>query len=168
MYTKQESQLALEISCLLRTISQHDFLRSACGTKWSQEVFWYSGPEKHAACILLLTHMHTIKPCFSNSQLLSLFLRCYTTGFCTKLLDLYEERGLPPGDMRHKIKIDLRKTDKELWAELPTKDLWVDARLHHTWNYLMKNHHLEIPGAWQPVIEAFDREISESDSLLNM
>ena len=91
--------------------------------------------------------------------LMHILLRCYTPGFCQRLLECYNSRGVPPADVRHKRPLDLSKSDKQLWEEMPTADVVLDGRLHQVWGYLLGNRHLCVPASWQSSIAAFDKEL---------
>ena len=87
-------------------------------------------------------------------------LRSYPAGFCECLCDAYERRGAPPADMRHKHTVDFqKKTDKDLWQELPMGDVWLDGQLPAVWFYLMGNRHLCIPDSWAGAIAEFDSQL---------
>ena len=79
-------------------------------------------------------------------------------------MECYNNRGYPPADLRHKRSVDLSLSDRKLWEELPTGDLWLDAQLPKVWSYLLSNRHLKIPDSWQKAIEAFDREVTETEA----
>ena len=87
--------------------------------------------------------------------------RSYTPGFCKGLLDCYRQRGEPPADLRYKNPLDLQKSDKDLWLEMPMGDPWIDAGLHHIWFYLICNKHLKIPDSWYDAIMKFNNELSD-------
>ena len=67
-------------------------------------------------------------------------LRIYTKTFGENLLKAFQEwRKLPPADradIRTRRAIDLGNSDKEIFASLPTGDLWLDSRVHETFLYL--------------------------------
>ena len=64
--------------------------------------------------------------------------------------------------MRHKHRLDLtNKTDREIWAEMPMGDIWVDSEVHKVWFYLLQNQSLEIPDSWMSVVLDFNRELSD-------
>ena len=67
-------------------------------------------------------------------------------------------------DMRHKLPVDMTKSDKDLWSQLPLSDIWLDAGLHNVWSYLLANKNLQIPDSWQDAIYTFDRELSNLDT----
>ena len=87
--------------------------------------------------------------------------RTYCRGFCEKLCDLYEDRGLHRPDLRHKYPVDLGKSDKDLFAELPMGDIWIDAKLHQVWVYLFTNRRLKVPDSWHDVIWKFHHDLMD-------
>ena len=93
--------------------------------------------------------------------------RCYPAGFCEKLLECYESRGeVSTADLRHKWPVDLSKSDKDLWSEMPIGDIWLDGEVHKVWFYLMTNKHLKIPDSWFQSVMSFHNELSALESWL--
>ena len=95
-------------------------------------------------------------------------LRSYPAGFCERLLDCYEARGPVPPDMRHKNPVDNKKTDRELWQQMPMGDVWLDSEIHKVWFYLMGNRHLSIPDSWLESIMDFHQQLSKLDSWVKL
>ena len=83
-------------------------------------------------CLLLLGH-----------------LRAYTRLFGENLLKAYERWCTLPtadrGDLRGRKEINYYKSsDKELFASLPTGDLWLDSRVHEVYLYLAGCKYVEL------------------------
>lgn len=90
----------------------------------------------------------------------SLMARCYTKGFCEKLLELYEGRSGFQPPLRQKLKINPRKSDREIFHEMELGDIWLDAGLHMVWKYVFNNKHIRIPDSWADTMAQFDKELT--------
>ncbi len=64
----------------------------------------------------------------------------------------------PRPTMRHKVKVNPRTTDLELFQSLPLHDLWDDAKLVQVYQYL-RNGSSMIPDTWESAIRTFDAEL---------
>jgi len=65
----------------------------------------------------------------------------------------------PRPTLRQKIRIDPRKTDAQLFGELPVGDVWEDAKLVDVYKYLRSGCYDKIPDSWHDVMAEFDREL---------
>ena len=69
--------------------------------------------------------------------------RSYTRAFGKRLLEAYEAgRSEPRLDLRTRPKLDLRKSDRELFEDLPMGDIWFESRCHHAVEYLFTSKSL--------------------------
>ncbi|CAK9010588.1 unnamed protein product [Durusdinium trenchii] len=83
----------------------------------------------------------------------------YPPGFAHKILDSYESRGTVGCALRFKRKIDVSKTDRQIFEELDLGDLWLESKLHLAWFYIHGNKYLAIPESWRDTMESFHREL---------
>ena len=67
----------------------------------------------------------------------------------------------PQPRLRQKLKIDLDKSDKELFQELALGDVWSDADLAGAYKYFRGSNRSRVPNSWQPVFEEFDAELAK-------
>ena len=81
--------------------------------------------------------------------------------FVKRLFDVFtgdsERRHL--ACLRNKNTVNPGRSDVELFAALPTGDLWEDASLPSVYFYLRRNRYLVIPPSWEAQIQSFDREL---------
>ena len=89
-------------------------------------------------------------------------LRCYTEGFCNHLLDCYEGRGSFPHQLRQKVHIDPRSSDRLIFSQMDLGDIWLESGIHKAWDYIYSNRHLEIPNSWLECIRDFDTQLKSS------
>lgn len=87
-------------------------------------------------------------------------LRCYTEGFCKKVLECYEGRQTLQPPLRQKIPVNPKTSDRRLFSELPLGDPWMDSGLPMIWAYIYKNKHLKVPDSWDQCIQEFNQELS--------
>ncbi|CAE7401330.1 unnamed protein product, partial [Symbiodinium necroappetens] len=89
--------------------------------------------------------------------------RIYTEIFAKNLLKAFQEWcKLPPAhraDIRARRSVNLDNSDKEIFASLPTGDLWLDARVHETFLYLYGSKNCVIPDSWVGVMESFKDDV---------
>ena len=64
-------------------------------------------------------------------------------------MGIYEEWRTAPAservDLRARLKLDATKTDRELFAALPTDDVWPESNIHEVVLYLYDSKHCKIP-----------------------
>ena len=89
------------------------------------------------------------------------WLRCYPLQFARNLKTLFEGRREFPLHMRRKQHVDLRMTDKDICLNLPTGDVYMDAKMPEVWQYLYSSKHLEIPDSWEFAMKQFHNEVLE-------
>ena len=65
----------------------------------------------------------------------------------------------PQPTLRQKARLDLTRSDRELFEELETGDAWVDADLHKVYWYLRTCKHTEIPSSWSSAFARLDDEL---------
>ena len=73
--------------------------------------------------------------------------RVYPTGFGQSLAEALRE-WRPQPTLRQKVQLDLIRTDRELFAEIPISDVWDDAGLPRVYWYLRTMKCLKIPASW--------------------
>ncbi|OLP20537.1 hypothetical protein AK812_SmicGene48984, partial [Symbiodinium microadriaticum] len=60
----------------------------------------------------------------------------------------YEDWRIMPavtrGDLRARQYVDLSKSDREIFAALPSNDLWLDSRIHEVFLYLYRCKKVEL------------------------
>ena len=94
--------------------------------------------------------------------------RCYPVGFGQCLLKAWENRTPFPAHMRHRLNIDLTKTDRELFESLPLGDVWIDGKMHLVWKYIYTSKHVSIPSSWENAMKRFDDELTKRAAQLHM
>lgn len=69
--------------------------------------------------------------------------RSYTTEFGTALHEAFQKQLLSPParDLRRKVLIDGGLSDRELFAQMATGDVWDDAKMPEVFEYIWQNHH---------------------------
>ena len=88
----------------------------------------------------------------------SLLLRIYSYQFGTNLIAAMKwHRPLPT--MRHKVKLDPKETDLEIFSRMPLQDVWPDAQLFQVYQYL-RNGIPKIPTGWEETISQLDAELA--------
>ena len=90
---------------------------------------------------------------------LGVLARCYTEGFCNKLLDCYEGRGPFQPCLRQKLPVNYKASDRRIFAEMPLGDVWLESGIHLAWDYIYSNRHLNIPDSWVATMKQFDDEL---------
>ena len=82
---------------------------------------------------------------YSNAQTPETQPRVYTTEFACNLMNIYEEWRTAPAserlDLRCRQKLDATKTDRELFAAMPTTDIWPESNIHEVVLYLYHSKH---------------------------
>lgn len=63
--------------------------------------------------------------------------------------------------MRNKLTLDPEKTDRQLFDEMDSQDIWVDSRIIETFLYLIENRQCRIPLEWQDSMRAFHEEMKQ-------
>lgn len=71
----------------------------------------------------------------------------------------YENRGPFPAHVRHKFPVNLKKTDRELFDQLPVGDCWIDARMPEVWSYIFNSKYVCIPETWKTTMDKFNFEL---------
>lgn len=69
--------------------------------------------------------------------------------------------------MRHRLKIDPKKTDRELFESLPLGDVWVDGKMHLVWKYIYTSKYVSIPASWENAMKIFDDELTKRAAQLH-
>jgi hypothetical protein len=64
-------------------------------------------------------------------------------------------------DFRQKETINPRKTDLEIFQDLPLGDPLTDAKIPSMFIYLYSNKNLVIPTEWQPAMEAMRSDMEQ-------
>ena len=77
-------------------------------------------------------------------------------------MELYQGRRQMPAHMRHRLEVDLSKTDRELFEKLPLGDCWVDGQLQSVWKYLWQSKYVTIPNSWIGAMRKFDQELTKT------
>ena len=90
---------------------------------------------------------------------LLLFARCYPEGFAKNLPTLFQGRRSFPMHLRHKQKVDLGQTDRQLFEAMSVGDLWVDAGMVDVWTYIYKSKHVNVPESWRLTIDRFNCDV---------
>ena len=106
-----------------------------------------------------MLRLHKPKTIHQSLPLFEMHLRAYPPGFAHKILDSYESRGTVGCALRFKRKIDVSKTDRQIFEELDLGDLWLESKLHLAWFYIHGNKYLAIPESWRDTMESFHREL---------
>ena len=88
----------------------------------------------------------------------SVLARTYPTGFGENLAKAMMT-WRPQPTLRQKACLDLARSDRELFEEMETGDVWADAELHKVYWYLRTCKHMEIPSSWGPAFSKFDDEL---------
>ena len=70
--------------------------------------------------------------------------------------------------MRHRLKIDPTKTDRELFESLPLGDVWIDGKMHLVWKYMYTSKHVSIPASWENAMKIFDDELTKRAAQLHI
>eukprot|EP00435_Cladocopium_sp_Y103_P027890 s546_g6.t3 len=84
----------------------------------------------------------------------------YTRAFGKRLLEAYEAgRSQPRMDLRTRPKLDLRKSDRELFEDLPMGDIWFESQCHLAFEYLFTSKSLRIPQTWESTMTTFRAEL---------
>ena len=88
--------------------------------------------------------------------------RCYPDGFVRRLMTLWEGRSqLPVCHLRHRPNVDMRSTDRELFAKTPLGDPWLESGIHHVFKYLWNCKHVKIPDTWLHTMKEFNEELTQ-------
>lgn len=95
-----------------------------------------------------------------NDFQLPSYLRAYPIEFGRALEKLLREQK-PVPDLRGKHPMTDGCSDREMFEQTPTGDLWWDASLPSVWQYLYKNYKCKIPSSWEDTIKRFDVEIAQ-------
>ena len=86
------------------------------------------------------------------------YLRAYPLDFGKALEKLlWEQKPVP--DLRGKLELPAGLSDRELFEQTPTGDLWWDASLPFVWEYLYKNRKCVIPTSWEETMSRFNAEV---------
>ena len=76
-------------------------------------------------------------------------LRVYTTQFAAALLQVYKTWCQQPaterGELRGRRSVDVWKSDRELFAAMERKDLWLESNIHQVFLYLYNCKHCKTP-----------------------
>lgn len=64
--------------------------------------------------------------------------------------------------MRQKIILNSTSTDRELFVNLPTGDIWPEAEVVQVWTYLYNNRHLKVPDSWQRTLADFHQTVMDA------
>ena len=64
-------------------------------------------------------------------------------------------------DLRQKPEFHPRKTDLEIFNDLPQGDPWVDAKLPSLFMYLYANKKLAIPAEWQHTMDEWHKHMEK-------
>ena len=83
--------------------------------------------------------------------------RVYSYQFGQSLMEAMKWHR-PQPTMRHKVKVNPRATDLELFQNLPLHDVWEDAQLVMVYRYL-RNGHVKIPKTWESTICELDADL---------
>ncbi|CAK9084650.1 unnamed protein product [Durusdinium trenchii] len=96
-----------------------------------------------------------------NKQLKS--TQFYSREFGKKLLEVYQAAQADSSrlDLRTRPEIDSRKTDRELFENLPLGDIWYESDCHKAFEYLYNSKYLRIPTSWAPTIQSFRTDLLE-------
>mgnify|MGYP001817807468 CR=1 FL=1 len=80
-------------------------------------------------------------------------LRVYPEKFALNLMKAYENWCTRPAaeraDIRGRISVNLKKTDKELFQDLPLGDLWLESGIHEVFLYLYNSKHCQRPASFR-------------------
>lgn len=90
-------------------------------------------------------------------------LRSYPRGLGECLLECWEQLNgwKIQIDLRQKKKLDPRKTDLQLFSELPLGDPWVDAQVPGLFCYLYASQSLRVPSEWQCEMDSMHVEMQK-------
>lgn len=107
--------------------AQYSF--SSCHTQVSQDGSAQKERERERETARVHTHTLTYIRIPLNLALAA--PRSYTRAFGKRLLEAYEAgRSEPRMDLRTRPKLDLRKSDRELFEDLPMGDIWFESQCH--------------------------------------
>ena len=110
----------------------------------------------------MFNHCPTVFPDPSWLHSWASLARCYPDGFVRRLMTLWQgRRELPMQHLRHRPKVDLTQTDKELFENIPLGDPWAESGIHHVFKYLWNCKHVEIPDSWLHTMKQFNAELSQ-------
>ena len=91
-------------------------------------------------------------------------LRAYPRGFGKKLLEIYDAVcDEPQAVLRQKKAVDAALSDADVFASGKVHnydDLWPDADLWGTYQYLRKNKNLKITPEWAPALAAYEKDVA--------
>lgn len=95
-------------------------------------------------------------------------LRVYPVGFANEIFRLWSDTSTRPrADVRNKLTLDPSKTDRQLFDEMDSHDIWVDSRIVETFLYLVENKNCVVPLEWQDSIRRFHAEMAQWVPRLN-
>lgn len=86
-------------------------------------------------------------------------LRVYTKEFGNSLIAAWG-RHHPHPTMRQKVRVDPASTDRQLFHELPTADVWDDAGLVPVYWYLREGYKECVPDAWCAAFKSLDEDLT--------
>ena len=90
--------------------------------------------------------------------------RAYPRGFGKKLLEIYDAVCHEPVPiLRQKRALDSGMSDVDIFASARVHnydDLWPDADLWGTYQYLRRNRKLQITPDWAPALASFEKEVA--------
>ena len=84
----------------------------------------------------------------------------YPPGFGQSLSEALRQ-WRPQPTLRQKVELDLRRTDRELFSEIPVSDVWADAELPRVYWYLRTLKCLRIPPSWEAQFQELDKELEQ-------
>lgn len=65
----------------------------------------------------------------------------------------------PHATLRQKPKVDLSRSDREIFELLSIDDVWEDAGLLDVYRYARRGMREHIPGAWVDTLETLDSQL---------
>ena len=82
---------------------------------------------------------------FISSLAVTIPPRSYTREFGKRLWEIYQVHrgsGAPRLDLRTRPKVNVRKSDRELFTDLALGDIWVESECHKIFEYLWASKRL--------------------------